>query len=106
MSIDKTALIIEGGGTRGVFSFGVIDTFIKEQFDPFKIYIGVSNGAAALNWYLIKEKDYNLEKMLYSANKKYINYFEDWINRPEYSRWINRALKKEGPGYQNLGPLK
>ena len=75
MSIDKTALIIEGGGTRGVFSFGVIDTFIKEQFDPFKIYIGVSNGAAALNWYLIKEKNYNLEKMLYSANKKYINYF-------------------------------
>lgn len=81
MSIDKTALIIEGGGTRGVFSFGVIDTFIKEQFDPFKIYIGVSNGAAALNWYLIKEKDYNLEKMLYSANKKYINYFNFFLGK-------------------------
>ena len=75
MSIDKTALIIEGGGIRGVFSFGVIDTFIKKQFDPFGIYIGVSNGATALNWYLIKEKDNNLEKMLYSADKKYINYF-------------------------------
>ena len=81
MSIDKTALIIEGGGTRGVFSFGVIDTFIKEQFDPFKIYIGVSNGAAALNWYLIKEKDYNLEKMLYSANKKYINYLNFFFGK-------------------------
>ena len=75
MSIDKTALIIEGGGSRGVFSFGVIDTFIKEQFDPFDIYIGVSNGAVALNWYLIREKYYNLEKMLFSANKKYVNYF-------------------------------
>ena len=38
--------------------------------------------------------------------EKYINYFEDWIKRPEYSKWITRALKKEGPGYQNLGPLK
>ena len=55
MSIDKTALIIEGGGSRGVFSFGVIDTFIKNQFDPFNLYIGVSNGAVVLNWYLIKE---------------------------------------------------
>jgi predicted patatin/cPLA2 family phospholipase len=74
MSIDKTALIIEGGGSRGVFSFGVIDTFIKNQFDPFNLYIGVSNGAVVLNWFLIKEKDYNLEKMLFSANKKYVNY--------------------------------
>ena len=43
-------------------------------------------------------------------NKNFIKerdrYFEDWINRPEYSKWINRALKKEGPGYQNFGPLK
>ena len=74
MSIDKTALIIEGGGSRGVFSFGVIDTFIKNQFDPFNLYIGVSNGAVVLNWFLIKEQDYNLEKMLFSANKKYVNY--------------------------------
>ena len=41
MSIDKTALIIEGVGLSGVFSFGVIDTFIKKQFDTFEIYIGV-----------------------------------------------------------------
>ena len=31
MSIDKTALIIEGGGSRGVFSFGVIDTFKEAE---------------------------------------------------------------------------
>ena len=74
MSIYKTALIIEGGGSRGVFSFGVIDTFIKNQFDPFNLYIGVSNGAVVLNWYLIKEKKNNLEKMLFSANKQYVNY--------------------------------
>ena len=40
------------------------------------------------------------------AMDKYIRYFEDWINRPEYLKWINRALKKEGPGYQNFGPVR
>ena len=30
MENKKTALIVEGGGQRGVFSFGITDTFIKE----------------------------------------------------------------------------
>ena len=46
MENKKTALIVEGGGQRGVFSFGINDTFIKENYDPFDIYIGVSNGVA------------------------------------------------------------
>ena len=29
MEDKKTALIIEGGGQRGVFSFGITDTFIN-----------------------------------------------------------------------------
>jgi predicted patatin/cPLA2 family phospholipase len=74
MSNLKTALIIEGGGNRGVFSFGVIDQFISNNFDPFDLYLGVSNGAVALTWYLIRETSNNLEKMLFGANKKYVNY--------------------------------
>ena len=74
MSNLKTALIIEGGGNRGVFSFGVIDQFISNKFDPFDLYLGVSNGAVALTWYLIRETSNNLEKMLFGANKKYVNY--------------------------------
>ena len=35
MENNKTALIVEGGGQRGVFSFGITDTFIKKNFDPF-----------------------------------------------------------------------
>ena len=54
MSNLKTALISEGGGNRGVFSFGVIDQFISNKFDPFDLYLGVSNGAVALTWYLIR----------------------------------------------------
>ena len=70
----KTALIVEGGGQRGVFSFGVVDSFIEENFDPFDLFIGVSNGASVLFWYLIRDELNNLEKMLYSADSKYFSY--------------------------------
>ena len=53
MENKKTALIVEGGGQRGVFSFGITDTFIKRDYDPFDIYIGVSNGVAVLCCYTI-----------------------------------------------------
>jgi len=71
---EKKALIVEGGGQRGVFSFGITDTFIKKNYDPFDIYIGVSNGVAVLYWYLIREKDNNLDKMLYVASGDYFSY--------------------------------
>ena len=74
MENKKTALIIEGGGQRGVFSFGITDTFISRNFDPFDIYIGVSNGVAVLCWYLIRETDNNLDKMLYAAKGDYLSY--------------------------------
>ncbi len=70
----KTALIVEGGGQRGVFSFGITDTFINRNYDPFDIYIGVSNGVAVLCWYLIRETDNNLDKMLYAAKGDYLSY--------------------------------
>ena len=74
MENKKTALIVEGGGQRGVFSFGITDTFINRNYDPFDIYMGVSNGVAVLCWYLIRETDNNLEKMLYAAKGDYFSY--------------------------------
>lgn len=74
MQKNKIALIVEGGGSRGVFSFGVIDSFIKSSYNPFDIHLGVSNGAVVQLWYLLKVSDYNLDKMLFSASKNYIRY--------------------------------
>jgi predicted patatin/cPLA2 family phospholipase len=74
MGNKKTALIVEGGGQKGVFSFGITDTFINRNYDPFDIYIGVSNGVAVLCWYLIRETDNNLDKMLYAAKGDYLSY--------------------------------
>ena len=40
-SSTKNALVVEGGAMRGIFSAGVLDTFITERFDPFDLLIGV-----------------------------------------------------------------
>jgi len=81
MQQNKTALIVEGGGSRGVFSFGVIDSFIKASFNPFDMHFGVSNGAVVQLWYLLKVSDYNLDKMLFSASKKYVRYSNIIFNK-------------------------
>ena len=81
MENKKTALIVEGGGQRGVFSFGITDTFINRNYDPFDIYMGVSNGVAVLCWYLIRETDNNLDKMLYAAKGDYLSYKNIFIGK-------------------------
>ena len=93
MKKEKKALIVEGGGNRGVFSLGITDSFIKENFDPFDIHIGVSNGAAVLFWYLMRETDNNLEKILFGATAKYINYKNIFIvNPPEINCTVRIAF--------------
>ena len=81
MHKNKKALIVEGGGSRGVFSFGVTDSFIQASFNPFDIHFGVSNGAVVQLWYLLKAADYNLDKMLFSASKDYVRYSNIIFNK-------------------------
>ena len=49
---NKTSLIIEGGAMRGIFTAGVLDTFIKNDFYPFDLCYGVSAGAPNVAIYL------------------------------------------------------
>ena len=81
MHKNKKALIVEGGGSRGVFSFGVTDSFIQASFNPFDIHFGVSNGGVVQLWYLLKAADYNLDKMLFSASKDYVRYSNIIFNK-------------------------
>jgi hypothetical protein len=48
----KTALVVEGGALRSVFSSGVLDGFIRQSFDPFDFYLGVS--AVPATWHFTK----------------------------------------------------
>ncbi|UYM15558.1 patatin-like phospholipase family protein [Endozoicomonas euniceicola] len=57
----KTALIIEGGGMRGVFAAGVLDAFIDKRHKPFSGYYGVSAGALNLISFLSGQRGRNLD---------------------------------------------
>jgi predicted patatin/cPLA2 family phospholipase len=48
----KSALVVEGGGMRGIFAAGVLDSFMDYDFRPFDFVIGVSAGASNLIGYL------------------------------------------------------
>lgn len=70
----KSALVVEGGGMRGVFSAGVLNAFGKSGFDPFDIYIGVSAGACNLAAYLAEQHERNFHvSTVYSATSRFIN---------------------------------
>ena len=70
----KSALVVEGGGMRGIFAAGVLHAFGREGFDPFDLYIGVSAGACHLASHLAGQNDRNLDITLrYSATTDFIN---------------------------------
>lgn len=48
----ERALVVEGGGMRGVFSTGLLDGFLERNFDPFQLSIGASAGATNIAAYL------------------------------------------------------
>ncbi|WP_245883895.1 patatin-like phospholipase family protein [Vibrio albus] len=51
----KTALVAQGGGQRGIFTAGVLDAFLLSDFDPFDSFYGTSAGALNLSPYLCQQ---------------------------------------------------
>jgi len=71
---EKTALVIEGGAMRGIFSAGIMDQFIEEGFNPFNIVIGVSAGSINAAAYLADHKGRNFKVYTkYSLHPNYIS---------------------------------
>lgn len=61
--MDETGLILEGGGTRGVFTAGVLDYFMEQDcYLPY--VIGVSAGACNAVNYVAKQKGRTKECMI------------------------------------------
>lgn len=50
--LSQTALILEGGGQRGIFTAGVLDAWLEQGFNPFSLLVGISAGAQNLTTYL------------------------------------------------------
>lgn len=71
--VGTRALIVEGGAMRGVFSCGILDHFLAQNFSPFDSFWGVSAGASNLAAYLAKMPGRNLKIYLdYSLRKEFI----------------------------------
>ena len=68
----QTALVVEGGAMRGVFTTGVLDGFLKAGFNPFDFHIGVSSGAS------------NLAAFLAEMPGRNFRIYTDYSLRPEF----------------------
>ncbi|NOH95353.1 DUF6363 domain-containing protein [Vibrio sp. 99-70-13A1] len=54
--IGRTALVAQGGGQRGIFTSGVLDSFLLSNFDPFDDFYGTSAGALNLCAFVCREQ--------------------------------------------------
>ncbi|GLB60960.1 patatin-like phospholipase family protein [Cytobacillus sp. NCCP-133] len=80
--MEKSGLVLEGGGMRGVYTAGVLEFFLeKHMFFPY--IIGVSAGACNAASYVSRQHGRN--------QKVTIGY----VNHPDYISYKNLFLKKE-----------
>lgn len=78
----QSAIVVEGGAMRGVFSAGVLDVFHEQGFHPFSLAIGVSAGACTLASHLAGQHGRNRRSYL------------DVMTRPEFLD-ARRLLRRE-----------
>lgn len=82
---EKTALVLEGGGFRGIFSAGVLDVFLKNKL-YFEYAVGVSAGALYGVSYVSQQPNRNLEVNKYISDKRYAG-FGNWLRKGSYFSW-------------------
>ncbi|MAK91089.1 MULTISPECIES: patatin-like phospholipase family protein [unclassified Thalassolituus] len=69
------ALIVEGGAMRGIFSAGILDAFIEQDYFDFDWFLGVSAGASNVAAYLGKQHGRNYRV------------YTDYCLRPQFKQW-------------------
>lgn len=60
----------EGGGQRGIFTAGVLDEFMRAQFNPFDLYLGTSAGAQNLSAYICNQPGYARKVIMRYTTKR------------------------------------
>lgn len=89
----KSGLVLEGGGTRAIYTSGVLDAFMENDI-TFPYVIGVSagtcNGASFLGKSLHRQHDITIN---YSGDKRYMS-IRNMLKTGEYlgSEWIFNEL--------------
>ena len=73
--LQRSAIVVEGGGMRGAFTAGVLDAFLEKQFNPFDLYVGVSSGSTNLSNYISGQHRRSLKFYTdYSLRREFIDY--------------------------------
>lgn len=74
IALNNTALVAEGGGQRGIFTAGVLDSWLHSGFNPFDLLIGTSAGAQNLSSYMTCQKGYGRQSITsLSSDPKFFN---------------------------------
>ncbi len=70
----RLALVCEGGGQRGIFTAGVLDEFMRAQFNPFDLFLGTSAGAQNLSAYVCNQRGYARRVIMrYTTSREFFN---------------------------------
>jgi len=98
--IKDAALVVEGGGQRGIFTAGVLDSWLAQDFNPFALLIGTSAGAQNLSSYMTRQSGHAKRSiMTLSKHPEFFNMKRTLMGRNTVN--LDWYFKKVGdPGYQ------
>jgi predicted patatin/cPLA2 family phospholipase len=94
----KIALVVQGGGQRGIFTAGVFDAFLEAGFDPFELYIGTSAGALTVSSFLSRQPGYSYNFIVnYTTNDEFFNLYKYLSQqKPLNLDWALQAISPDG----------
>lgn len=97
----KIALVVQGGGQRGIFTAGVFDAFLEAEFDPFELYVGTSAGALNLSSFISRQPQFGYNFIVdYTTDNEFFNLYK-YLSKQK-SMNLDWALQTVAPG----GPLQ
>ncbi|MGR2767610.1 patatin-like phospholipase family protein [Photobacterium ganghwense] len=91
----RIALVVQGGGQRGIFTAGVFDAFLEAGFDPFELYIGTSAGALNLSSFISRQPKFGYNFIVnYTTDSKFFNLYK-YLSQQQ-SMDLDWALREVG----------
>lgn len=97
--IRDAALVVEGGGQRGIFTAGVLDSWLSQNFNPFALLIGTSAGAQNLSSYMTRQSGhakrsimtlskhpefFNMKRTFMGRNTVDLDWYFERVGDPDY----------------------
>ncbi|MEJ2763695.1 patatin-like phospholipase family protein [Photobacterium sp. MCCC 1A19761] len=95
----KIALVVQGGGQRGIFTAGVFDAFLEAGFDPFELYIGTSAGALNLSSFISRQQKFGYHFIVdYTTENEFFNLYKYLSKqKPMNLDWALQRVAEHGP---------